>query len=67
MVKDTTEAETVTIETMWHRITKGPSDSHLVSGTWRAYLIHRSSNGSSITYKCTPEGFSGESPLGEKF
>ena len=67
LVKDTTEAETVTIETMFHRTNKGPTDSHLISGTWRAYLVHRSSNGSSITYKCTPEGFSGESPLGEKF
>ena len=67
VVKDTTEAETVTIETMYHRINKGPADSHLISGTWKAYLIHRSSNGSSITYKCTPQGFSGESPLGEKF
>jgi len=67
LVQDTTEADTVAIETMYHRITQGPAGSHLLSGTWRAYLIHRSSNGSSITYKCTPEGFSGETPLGEKF
>jgi hypothetical protein len=67
LVKDTTEADTVTIATTYHRIAKRPVDSHLISGTWRAYLIHRSNNGSSITYKWTPEGFSGETPLGEKF
>ena len=67
VVKDTTEAETVTIETIWRRTDKGPAGAHLISGTWHAYLIHRSSNGSSITYKCTPEGLSGESPLGERF
>lgn len=67
LVKDTTEAETVTIETVCRRLNKSPAESHLISGTWRAYLIHRSSNGSSITYRCTPEGFSGETPLGEKF
>jgi hypothetical protein len=67
VVKDTTEAETVTTETMYYRISQGPADTHLISGSWRAYLIHRSSNGSSITYKCTPQGFSGETPLGEKF
>ncbi|HKF06486.1 MAG TPA: hypothetical protein VKB49_29480 [Candidatus Sulfotelmatobacter sp.] len=67
VVKDTTEAQTVTVETMCRRVNKGPADSHLISGTWHAYLIHRSSNGLSITYKCTPEAFSGETPLGEKF
>lgn len=67
LVKDTTKAGTVTIETNCRRINKGPADSHLISGAWQAYLIHRSSNGSSITYNCTPEGFSGETPLGEKF
>lgn len=67
LIKDTTEAETVTIETNCRRINKGPAESHLISGAWQASLIHRSSNGSSITYKCTPEGFSGETPLGEKF
>lgn len=67
LIKDTTEAETVTIETNCRRINQGPADSHLISGVWQAYRIHRSSNGSNITYKCTPEGFSGETPLGEKF
>jgi len=67
LVKDTTEADTVTIETMSRRLSKGPADAHLISGTWHAYETHRSSNASFITYKCTPEGFSGESPIGEKF
>jgi len=72
LVTDTTEADPVTIETLHRRLEsatreKPAADSHLISGSWRAYLIHRSSNGSSISYKCTPDGFSGETPLGEKF
>ena len=67
LIKDTTEADTVTIETLARRVEKGPADSHIISGTWRAYQTNRSSNGSLITYKCTKEGFSGETPLGEKF
>jgi hypothetical protein len=66
-IKDTTEADTVTIETLAHRLEKGPPDAHAISGSWRAYQTNRSSNGSLITYKCTKEGFSGETPLGEKF
>ena len=67
LVTDTTEAYPVTIDTLYHRLDKPPADSHLISGSWHAYLIHRSGNGSVITYKCTPEGFSGQTPLGEKF
>lgn len=66
-IKDTTEADTVTIETLARRVDKGPPEAHAISGSWRAYQSHRSSNGSLITYKCTKEGFSGETPLGEKF
>jgi len=66
-VKDTTEAETVTIETRNRRIKKGPEGSHAISGSWRAYKTTRSRNGSVIKYKCTTEGFSAESPLGERF
>lgn len=66
-IKDTTESDTVTIETLARRVDKGPPDSHVISGSWRAYKTSRSSNGSLITYKCTKEGFSGETPLGEKF
>jgi hypothetical protein len=67
LVKDTTEAETVTIETRNRRIERGPVGSHAISGSWRAYKTKRSSNGSIIKYKRTADGFSGESPLGERF
>ena len=66
-IKDTTEADTVTIDTLARRVDKGPPEAHAISGSWRAYQSQRSSNGSLITYKCTKEGFSGETPLGEKF
>ena len=67
LVKDTTEADPVTIETRFRRLENTPPESHPLSGTWSAYQIHRSSNGSLIKYKCTKESFSGETPLGEKF
>jgi hypothetical protein len=67
LVKDTTEAETVTIETRNRRIKKGPDGSHVISGSWRAYKTKRSRNGSVVNYKCTADGFSAESPLGERF
>lgn len=67
LVKDTTEAETVTLETRNRRIAKAPPGSHAVSGSWRAYRTNRSRNGSITHYKCTSNGFSAESPLGEKF
>jgi hypothetical protein len=67
LVKDTTEAETVTIETRNRRIDKGPVGSHAISGSWRAYETKRSNNGSIIKYQCTADGFSGETPLGERF
>lgn len=67
VVKDTTEADTVTIETDSRRVADGPPGSHPISGSWRAYKTHRSSNGAIIKYKCTAESFSGETPLGERF
>lgn len=67
LIKDTTEADTVTIETQARRLDKSPPNAHAISGSWRAYQTHRSSNGSLITYKCTKEGFSAETPLGEKY
>jgi hypothetical protein len=66
-IKDTTQAETVTNETLAHRIEKAPSEAHLISGSWHAYQVNRSNNGSLITYKCTSQGFNAETPLGEKF
>ena len=67
LIKDMTEAETVTVETLAHKLDKGPPDAHAISGSWRAYQTNRSGNGSLITYKCSKEGFSGETPLGEKY
>jgi hypothetical protein len=67
LVKDTTEADTVTIEARNRRIDKGPVGSHAISGSWRAFTTKRSSNGSTIKYKCTADGFRGETPLGERF
>ena len=67
LVKDTTEADTVTLETHSRRVEDGPLGSHAISGSWLAFENSRSSNGSVITYKCTADGFSGETPLGEKF
>jgi len=67
LVKDTTESETVTVETRNRRIAKAPPGAHAVSGSWRAYRTNRSRNGSISQYKCTPDSFSAETPLGEKF
>jgi hypothetical protein len=67
MVKDTTEGETVTIQTQSHRIKAGPVGSHTISGTWKAFKANRSLNGSLIKYTCTKNSFSAESPLGERY
>jgi hypothetical protein len=67
VVKDTTEAQTVTIQTLSRRLKQGPVGSHALSGSWQAYKISRSRNGSIIKYKCTADVFSAETPLGEKF
>jgi len=66
-VKDTTEAQAVTIETLSKRTGQGPAGSHALSGSWQAYKVSKSKNGSTISYKCTANGFSAETPLGEKF
>jgi hypothetical protein len=67
VVKDTTEAQVVTIETLSKRVEEGPAGSHALSGSWQAYKTNRSKNGSTIKYRCTAQGFSAETPLGEKF
>jgi hypothetical protein len=67
VVKDTTEAQTVTIATLNRRVANGPAGSHAISGSWRAYKINRSKNGSTIKYRCTAYGFSAETPLGERY
>jgi hypothetical protein len=67
LVKDTTEAQAVTVEIVSKRVDRGPAGSHALSGSWQAYKVSRSKNGSIITYRCTADGFSAETPLGEKF
>jgi hypothetical protein len=48
VVKDTTEAQAVTIETRSKRVAPGPAGAHVISGSWRAYKISKSENGSSL-------------------
>jgi hypothetical protein len=67
IVKDTTEAETVTLEFQSHRVENGPAGSHAISGSWRAFKASRSQNGSVIKYTCTKDSFSAETPLGERY
>jgi hypothetical protein len=67
MVKDTTEAETVTIETQNHRLEGPPAGSHTLSGTWKAFKTSRSLNASLIKYTCTKDSFSAETLLGERY
>jgi hypothetical protein len=67
LVRDTTEAEAVTTETWFRRLKKGPAGAHAISGLWRAYKIEKSANSLIIKYRCTAQGFSAETPLGEKY
>lgn len=66
VVKDTTEAEAVTFENVSRRIAPAPPGAHLVSGSWKIFKESRSKNSTIISYRCTAEGFSAETPLGEK-
>jgi hypothetical protein len=66
VVKDTTEAEAVTIESMFNRIAAAPPGAHLLSGSWQIFKQSRSENSTIITYMCTSQGFSAETPLGER-
>ena len=67
LVRDTTEAEAVTTQTWFRRIKKGAVGAHAISGLWRAYKMERSPNSLIIKYRRTAEGFSAETPLGEKY
>src|SRR5215469_6124939 len=66
VVKDTTEAEAVTFESDFRRIAPVPAGAHPVSGSWQVFKLSRSENSTIIRYKCTSQGFSAETPLGEK-
>ena len=66
VVKDTTEAEAVTFESVFRRIAPAPAGAHVLSGSWQIFKRSRSENSTVIKYKCTSQGFSAETPLGEK-
>ena len=66
VVKDTTEAEAVTFENLYKRIAPTPPGAHVLSGTWQVFKQSRSENSTIITYKCTWQGFSAATPLGER-
>jgi hypothetical protein len=66
VVKDTTEAEAVTFESVFKRIAPAPPGAHVLSGSWQVFKLSRSENSTIIKYKCTSQGFSAETPLGEK-
>ena len=66
VVKDTTEAEAVTFENLYKRVAPAPPGAHVLSGTWQVFKQSRSENSTIITYKCTSQGFSAATPLGER-
>lgn len=66
VVKDTTETEAVTFENLYKRIAPAPPGAHVLSGTWQVFKQSRSENSTIITYKCTSQGFSAATPLGER-
>ena len=66
VMKDTTEAEAVTFESDFRRIASAPAGAHALSGSWQVFKESRSENSTIIKYKCTSQGFSAETPLGEK-
>ena len=67
VVKDTSEAEAVTFENLYKRVGPVTPGAHVLSGTWQVFKQSRSENSTIITYKCTSDGFSAATPLGEKF
>ena len=70
VVKDTTEAQPVTSETLSERVKQAPSDSHILSGSWLFYKKSKSKvvpNVPAISYRCTADGFSAWTPLGERY
>jgi hypothetical protein len=67
VLKDTTEAEAVTLESVFRRLAPAPPDAHVLSGSWQIFKQSRSANSTIITYNCTSQGFSAETSLGEKF
>jgi hypothetical protein len=70
VVKDTTESQPVTSETLSQRVKPAPSGSHILSGSWLFYKKTKSKvapNVPAISYRCTADGFSAWTPLGERY
>jgi hypothetical protein len=67
VVKDMTEAEAVTFESEFRRIAAAPPGAHALSGSWQIFKQSRSANSTIISYRCTSDGFSAATPLGERF
>ena len=67
VVKDMTEAEAVTFESEFRRIAAAPPGAHALSGSWQIFKQSRSANSTIISYRCTLDGFSAATPLGERF
>jgi len=66
VTRDSTEAEAVTLESTFRRTAPAPSGAHFLSGSWQIFKQNRSANSTIIRYKCTPQGFTAETPLGER-
>jgi hypothetical protein len=55
VVKDTTEVEAATFESVFRRIAPAPLGAHVLSGSWQIFKQSRSANSTIITYKCTSQ------------
>lgn len=66
-VTDTTESTPVTSETFSKRVDPGSPGAHILSGSWLFYKKSKSKVLPTISYKCTSEGFSAWTPLGERY
>jgi hypothetical protein len=64
IVKDMTESKTVTFENLYKRVDPAPPSAHVLSGTWQVFK-QSAKEQVSITYKCTSDGFSAVTSLGE--
>jgi hypothetical protein len=52
---------------VFRRVAPASPGAHVLSGSWQVFKKSRSANSTIITYKCTTQGFSAATPLGEKF
>jgi len=66
VVRDMTECKTLTFENLYKRVAPAPPGAHVLSGTWQVFK-QSAKEQVSITYKCTSDGFSAVTSLGEGF